>query len=317
MKVTQIETLREVSRKLVRELGILQVDQLDSNMTPGHWHALIEINRVSDITISNLAELLLMSVSKMSRIVKYLEKNDWIELKAGIDKREKYLHTTLKGKSEIKKIDKFSISKVSGAFEFLDDSEMLKIIEAISKYSAALEKSRLKKEQIKIATLSTSRPLRQQIVSMISNIQKNEFSIPISKETNAGILKAEQEYYYNNSYNFWYAVDEQGKIIGSIGLKKIDAKTGEVKKFFVTSEYRGKGVAQKLMDTLLKASVKHGFRCLYLGTVSKLHAAQKFYQKYGFKSISRQDLPENFEICPLDSRFFKVEVLDLKKSLHG
>lgn len=315
MKLTQIGQLREVSRKLVRELGMLQVDQFDAGITPGHWHALIEIDRAAGITISKLADLLLMSISKMSRIVNTLKKSGLLELRAGIDKREKYLYVTIDGKNEIKKIDKFSVSKVIGAFDFLNESEILSIVESISKYAGALEKSRLKRDCIKIATLSTSRPLRRQIVSMISNIQKNEFSIPISDETNLGILKAEHEYYYDNSYNFWYAVNEEGRIIGSIGLKKVDSKTGEIKKFFVISEYRGKGVAQKLMNTLIKSSIKHGFQTLYLGTVGKLYAAQKFYKKSGFNSISREHLPNNFEICSLDSHFFKCDISDLKKSV--
>ncbi len=311
MKLVNIEQLRNSSRKLVRELGMLQLDPSDSSMTPGHWHALIEIDKDPGLTISKLASLLLMSISKMSRLIKSLERHGWIELRTGVDKREKYLHITSPGKNEVTKIDQFSKSKIEGAFEFLKEADMLNIIEAINKYSSALEKSRLLKKQIKIARISTSRLIRRQIISMISDIQKNEFSIAITAETNVGILKAEQEYYYMNSYNFWYAVDDNGKIIGSIGLKKIDAETGEVKKFFVVSEFRGKGIAQKLMSTLVNAAIKHGFKSLYLGTVDKLHAAQKFYEKHGFKRIEREALPKNFEICPFDSVFFRAHVKDM------
>ena len=119
-----------------------------------------------------------------------------------------------------------------------------------------------------------------------------------------GILKAEEEYYYDNSYNFWYAVNDAGKIVGSVGLKKIDACYGEIKKLFVVKEYRGKGVAQKLMNTLFKAASKHQFEFLILGTVDKLHAAHKFYAKYGFTLMLQQDLPYGFERNPLDTLFF-------------
>jgi hypothetical protein len=59
---------------------------------------------------------------------------------------------------------------------------------------------------------------------MISDIQEKEFWIPITKETNSGVLKAEEEFYYNNSYNFWYAVNDEGKILGSIG-RRLGRKT--------------------------------------------------------------------------------------------
>lgn len=311
MKNSQIEKLRQSSRKLIRELGILQLDQNDSGQAPEHWHALIEINREPGITISKLGNLLLMSASKISRLITTLKKDRLIQLKTGADKREKYLHITKVGKDLIKKIDEFSISKIKGAFQFLNEKEMGDIIRAINKYSQSLEKSRLMQQQIKIVTLSTSRIVRKQIIKMICDIQKNEFAIPIDNQTNIGILKAEQDYYFNNSYNFWYALDGGGKIVGSIGLKKIDAKKAEIKKFFVIKKYRGQGIAQKLIHTLLKAAAKHGFEELFLGTVDKLKAAQKFYKNCGFALIRPGALPKNFVICPLDSVFFRGKVEDL------
>lgn len=315
MNSEQIELLRHVSRKLIRELGLLQLNKLGANETPGHWHALIEISKDPGITISKLGGLLIMSPSRISRLVKALGKEGFIELKSGNDKREKYLYLTNDGNAAIEKNDSFSRTKIYGALEFLAEKEMLKIIDSIGKYSKALEQSRLMKEQVKIHTLSTSRALRKKIMDMIINIQKNEFEIPVSDEINICILKAEQSFYYNNSYNFWYVTDNNGKIIGSIGLKKIDDNCAEIKKFFVIPKYRGKGVAQKLMNSLLKAAMKHKFKTIFLGTVDKLEAAAKFYKKYGFLSINRQDLPNNFELCYLDTLFFRGNVEEMVLTL--
>ncbi|MCE5294966.1 MAG: hypothetical protein LLF94_10200, partial [Chlamydiales bacterium] len=52
-------------------------------------------------------------------------------------------------------------------------------------------------------------------------------------DLNVGIIRLEEEYYYNKSYNFWYATDSKGTIIGCVGLKKLDKNNGEIKKFFV------------------------------------------------------------------------------------
>jgi DNA-binding MarR family transcriptional regulator/N-acetylglutamate synthase-like GNAT family acetyltransferase len=305
----RIEILRHSSRKLIRELGMLQLHKGDSKATPAHWHMLIEISKNPGITISSLGNLLLMSLPTVSRLVKSLD--GFLKITEGDDKREKYLYLTDKGHAEIKKIDAYSESKIIRSFEFLADEEIALIIESISKYSDALEKSRLIRERIKIRTISTSRTLRKQIVNMIENIQRSEFSIPIAPGMNSCVLQAEQDFYYNNSYNFWYAVDEGGKIIGSCGLKKIDEWSGEIKKLFVAKEYRGKEVAQKLMNVLIKAAQKHKFEHLFLGTVDKFHAAHKFYSKCGFIAIDQTELPKTFEICPVDNMFFKGNVKDL------
>lgn len=305
MKENQIEHLRHTARKLIRELGMLELEPENTQKTPAHWHALIEVSKTPGITISELGRLLLMSISTISRLVKSLVKNGFLDLGEGKDKREKSLFLSDEGQLEIHKINAFSDSKIRGAFDFLTDEEIPQIIHALSKYGEALEKSRTMREEIKIMTLSTSRTIRKQIVNMISDIQKKEFLIPITIETNSGVLKAEEEYYYNHSYNFWYAVNAEGKVVGSIGLKKINNQYGEIKKLFVIKEYRSKGVAQKLMDTLLKASFKHQFKFLILGTVDKFHAAHKFYTKYGFDQVSQKDLPKEFETNPLDNLFFR------------
>lgn len=308
MMKKRINQLRQSSRKLVRELGLLQLNQAQHGKTPQHWHALIEIAKEPRVTISKLGHLLLLSISATSRIVESLIKHGMVESRDGTDKREKHLTITDRGLQEIQGIDDFSNAKIIGAFEFLTPEEQEEIMRAIQKYAGALEKSRLLREQVKIRTMSTSRTLRRQIISMIENIQVNEFSVPISSGMNNGILKAEEEYYFNNGYNFWYATDDEGAIIGSIGLKRINPSSGEIKKFFVDQKYRGKGVAQKLMIMLLKSASKHGFHTLYLGTVDNLQAAHRFYEKQGFDRITKEQLPSEFEICPVDTLFFKGDL---------
>lgn len=315
MEKDTINILRNVSRKLVRELGMLQLNATQLKRTPQHWHALIEIAKKSGVTTSKLGDLLLLSISATSRIVNALIGQNLVTFHEGMDKREKYLHITEKGRLAVADIDEFSNSKIKGAFEFLTEEEQEKIISAIQKYGEALEKSRLMREQVKIHTLSTSRAIRKQIVKVIEHIQKNEFLLPIPNDINVGVLRAEEEFYYNNSYNFWYAVDKDGGVIGSIGLKQIDERAGEIKKFFVSQPYRGKGVAQKLMTTLIRAASKHHFDSLYLGTVDVLEAAQCFYKKHGFLQITKKQLPTGFNPCPIDTVFFNVKVEDLQHTL--
>lgn len=314
MKENIISELRQSARKLIRELGVLKLN-MSQNRAPQHWHTLIEISNEPNITIAKLANLFLLSTSSISRIVKSLIKEGLVVAKDGVDKREKYLQITPNGQREIKKIDEFSHIKIKGALEFLSEDDQHQIVDAILKYSTALEKNRISREQVKIHTLSTSRTIRKQIIQMIEHIQKIEFSIPVTDEINACVLKAEEVFYFNNSYNFWYAVNDVGTIIGSIGLNKINNQSAEIKKFFVEATYRGKGVARKLLHSLAKSAAKHQFEYLYLGTVDILHAAHRFYEKSGFLRIREADLPRHFNKCPLDKVFFRVGVKELNDRL--
>ncbi|MBS0656265.1 MAG: MarR family transcriptional regulator [Verrucomicrobia bacterium] len=301
----QIHTLRHSSRKLVRELGIIQLDKSLAGPTPQHCHVIVEIGEArSGITVSKLAELLLMSVSAMSRLIQSLIERGLVEAKDGIDKREKFLVLTSTGKEELKNIDDFSNAKVEGAFAYLTKEDQAEIIRSIQKYAEALEKSRTQLAYVKIHTLSTSRPLRRQIVQMVEEIQKYEIEVTVTKELNTCILRAEETFYYNNSYNFWYATNNEGTVVGCIGLRKIDDMQGQLLKFFVDKRFRGKGLAQKLLATVEKAASKHGFSEIWVGTLNKLAATEQFYLKSGFSPVQEKKLPDGFKKCYLDVLFY-------------
>lgn len=308
MNKHEINQFRQHSRKLIRELGILQLNVTRTKKKPQHWHALIDIARSTSLTISELSHLLLLSLSATSRIVTALHKDNLIVISDGNDKREKYLTLTEKGKSEIEYMDEYSNIKIRGAFNLLSEEEQINIMDSIKKYGEALEQSRLLREETAILTLPPSCVIRKKIISMIETIQKDEYSIPITKKINECILKAEETFYYDDSYHFWYAMAKSNEIIGCIGLKKIDNNNAEIKKFFINKKYRGKGIAQKLMYTLVKDAINQRFQYLYLGTVNILHAAQRFYNKCGFTPIEMNSLPDHFDICPLDTVFFQGKV---------
>jgi DNA-binding MarR family transcriptional regulator len=90
MKENIIDRLRHLARKLIRELGVLKLN-MSKNRAPQHWHTLIEISNEPNITISKLGNLLLLSSSSISRIVKALMKEGLVASEDGLDKREKYL----------------------------------------------------------------------------------------------------------------------------------------------------------------------------------------------------------------------------------
>jgi len=315
MNTDSIDLLRHHSRKLVRELGMLQLNKIDAKEQPSYWHTLIEINKEPDLTISKLSQLLIISLPTLSRIVTALIKDGLITVKEGLDKRERFLSVTEQGKEKINYIDEYSNTKIRRAFHFLTHEDREQLIHSIEQYANALEQSRVIRDHVKILRLTTSRTLRKQIISLVEQIQINEFHIPITPDINAPILKAEEEYYYHRTCNFWYAVDEQGAIIGCVGLKKLNDKQGEVKKFFVIPEYRGLGIAQKLMHHMVKNALKHGFDNLFLGTVEQLNAAQRFYGKNGFKSIRKASLPREFKLSVLDTHFYAGITQEIEQAL--
>jgi len=149
---------------------------------------------------------------------------------------------------------------------------------------------------------------KNDVAELILSIQNAEFGIPITLELQPD-LNAIPEFYQTNNGNFWIAkIDEE--IIGTISLFDIGNRQGALRKMFVRKDYRGKefGVGQKLLTTLLEWSKHRGITEIFLGTTEKFIAAQRFYEKNGFKEIQKKELPKAFPVMEVDIKFYQLSV---------
>jgi putative acetyltransferase len=78
-----------------------------------------------------------------------------------------------------------------------------------------------------------------------------------------------------------------GALCGVGGLELQAGGVGELKRFFVTRQYRGIGVAEALLDALFDYARAHGRDLVRLETGDKQQAAISFYRRRGFVAIPR------------------------------
>jgi GNAT superfamily N-acetyltransferase len=160
-------------------------------------------------------------------------------------------------------------------------------------------------------TLSfTIRPLTNadsgQIVDLILPIQQHEFHVPITIEKQPDLLDVEAAYFSNGGH-FWGAIaDDTGQLLGTIAIISIGHHAGALRKMFVRKEFRGKelGVAQHLMETLLAYCAKTGISTVYLGTIHSMKAAHRFYERNGFRTIAKDDLPDYYPNMSTDNLYY-------------
>lgn len=140
-------------------------------------------------------------------------------------------------------------------------------------------------------------------IDLILNIQQNEFNVAITLEDQPDLLEIEN-FYYQSGGGFWGAFID-GELVGTIALVKFDTNKGAIRKMFVKKEYRGKElkIAQQLLEILITYSKENGLNHLYLGTVSILEAALRFYERNNFVRIDKALLPETFPLMSADNVF--------------
>lgn len=81
----------------------------------------------------------------------------------------------------------------------------------------------------------------------------------------------------------------EGPLIGLGGIELQGSGVGELKRFFVVPEHRGKGIADFLIRTLIEYARDQGTNALRLETGDRQQAAIAFYRRHGFVEVPRFD----------------------------
>lgn len=146
------------------------------------------------------------------------------------------------------------------------------------------------------------------VVDLILPIQQKEFNVPITLEQQPDLLDIEG-FYIRPGGGFWGAFS-QGKLVGTIALIDIGHHAGAIRKMFVKQEFRGKqfGIAQRLLETLVEYCGSHQMADLYLGTVSVMKAAHRFYERNGFLRAEKAELPGYFPLMAADNMFYHLHL---------
>ena len=76
-----------------------------------------------------------------------------------------------------------------------------------------------------------------------------------------------------------------GNVIGTVAMIRSADRIYELAKMTVDINYRGNGVANKLMDQCLDYAINNNAQQIYLITNDTLVIARNLYDKYGFKEV--------------------------------
>ena len=98
---------------------------------------------------------------------------------------------------------------------------------------------------------------------------------------------------------------EDGRIVGSIGVLNLCGNDYELRRMYVDANHRGRGIAQKLVDVLFQWCREHKVAALYLETNEQWKAAHHIYEKNGFETVPRDNLPANFPVVRVATDFYR------------
>ncbi|TXD58048.1 MarR family transcriptional regulator [Ralstonia sp. TCR112] len=285
-----IRELREVSRKLVRELGFMRNTLAESDLPPSAVHAILEIAGAPGIQARDLAERLRLDKSSTSRQVTRLESAGLVERRTRADDaRSSELHLTKSGQQVRRKIDAFASEQVSNALRHLTPADQQRLVASLSQYVSALADDNDHKPAQ--APADAGPQIVQgyvpgcigDIASLHGRFYAQHWGFGVFFERRVAKELADfAQTLPDPDKALWLCV-ENGRCLASLAIDgNPHYRAAHLRWFIVDDSLRGTGIGRKLMSQAMRF-VDERFDETYLNTFKGLDAARHLYESFGFQ----------------------------------
>jgi DNA-binding MarR family transcriptional regulator len=138
-----IDDIRAASRLMVRELGFMEATVAATDYPPSAVHTILEIGIRGPMTSGQIAGVLHLEKSSVSRLVhKLIESGELGEMSDAEDGRIKPLALTAKGQRTLSALHDFGRRQVCGALSQLSETERKIVRDGLMLYARALKADR-------------------------------------------------------------------------------------------------------------------------------------------------------------------------------
>lgn len=283
-----IEKIRLSSREIVRELGLLSKEGMYNLPLPFRY-ALIELESHGSLTHIELASLLQLDKSTVSRLAKSMLNEKLVTINThSEDNRYKRIFITTAGKKALVEINNIANQQVHDALLQLPDADQQKVVSALDLYAKALKRSRIQNEYM------IRKIQKQDNLELMLLIKKvlNEYG---ADKPGFAFTDPELENMYqafNNKKSVYFVVvrKKDNKLVGGGGIGLLHGEKNsicELKKMYLLNETRGLGLGYQLLTKLLMWAKENGYSKCYLETIDAMDKANYLYKKCGFNILDK------------------------------
>ena len=134
----------------------------------------------------------------------------------------------------------------------------------------------------------------EKVFHFLYDILVNEFNISLDfNNLDSDLLDIRNHYNKDDGECFWIVeLKNNSQIIGTVELRKLKESKfsdtsdfAELKRMFLSKEYRGQGIGQQMLETALNFAKKVGYSKVFLYSSKDLTDSRKLYLKNGFGDI--------------------------------
>lgn len=280
----QPQHLRQLSRQLVRQLGMLDSHCGSFKLTPVQAHTLIELEK-TPCTVSQMAEKLNVDKSNASRTLAILLNLGLVQATSNPnDKRSQLSQLTTAGQQTLTALHQQLNQQVQGILDQMDCDEINQLESSLHRYSRSI--SAVDKQQDVIVRSLT--PSDDPSVAAVIRRVSAEYGL--TKDKGYGVadptLDSMHRVYAEAKSHYW-VIEQDQRILGGGGVAPLAGSDNlcELQKMYFLPQLRGKGLARMLAVKALKFAREQGYNGCYLETTANLKEAIALYQSLGFVVI--------------------------------
>ena len=272
-----VATLRRFNRSWSQRVGVLDESFLGSGRPLGPSRLLFEL-RGGGSSVRELRERMDLDSGYLSRLLRQLEAEGLISVTPDpADARRRIAKLTQRGVAAQQDLDDRSDALAHGLVDVLSDRQRVRLAECLD------QAERL----VRAATVSLdlvdpgSEHARTAVAAYFRELDE---TFEGGFDAAAGV--ADEQTLGGATGRFLVAVSG-GEVVGCGGLQSLADDVGEIKRMWVHRDWRGLGLAGRLLRRLEEESAALGHQVVRLDTNSSLADAMAMYRAAGYVEIPR------------------------------
>ncbi|KDM92428.1 bifunctional helix-turn-helix transcriptional regulator/GNAT family N-acetyltransferase [Photobacterium galatheae] len=278
------QTLRQRSRQLVRQLGMLDSQCGNMALTPVQAHTLIELE-AQPCTVNDMAARLNVDKSNASRTLAVLSNAGLVTTHPHPDdKRSQIATLTPEGAARLAELHQRLNTQVDGFLAQMDLDEIEQLDQSLQRYHKAMVMAD-RQQGYAIRSLT---PLDNAAIAAVIRRVSAEYDLTADKGYGVAdpTLDSMSEVYQPARHAYW-VIEHHHRVLGGGGIAALAGEENvcELQKMYFLPELRGRGLARKLAVKALRYAREQDYRACYLETTANLVEAIALYESLGFQHL--------------------------------
>lgn len=272
-----VDTLRRFNRSWSQRVGVLDESFLGSGRPLGPSRLLFELG-TGGSGVRELRERMDLDSGYLSRLLRQLEAEGLISVAPDpADARRRVATLTKRGVAAQQDLDDRSDALAHGLVDALSERQRQRLAECLGQADRLVRAA-----TISLDVVDPASELAREAVAAYFRELDETFEGGFDAASGVG----DEQSLGGATGRFVVAVSD-GVVVGCGGLQSLASDVGEIKRMWVDRDWRGLGLAGRLLRRLEHEAVELGQRVVRLDTNSSLTDALAMYQAAGYVEIPR------------------------------